>query len=103
MTTASELTRQTIELLRLSGCTVWRQNAGAVLKGGRRIELAPSGVPDIIGYTGSGIFIAIEIKAGKDRLRQSQVDFLRHARTHGCFTAVVQTIEDVERIVEMWR
>ena len=101
--TAGELTRQTIELLRLSGCTVWRQNAGAVLKGGRRIELAPSGVPDIIGYTSNGTFVALEIKVGKDRLSQAQVDFLRHARQHGCLTGVIRSVEDIERIVELWR
>lgn len=52
------------------------------------------GVPDIIGYRKSDArFIGVEVKAGKDRLSQHQIDFLDELKVHGGLPFVAYSYE----------
>jgi hypothetical protein len=59
---ANELTKAVIDFLTLNKCFVWRQNN--LTAPGRRFT-GLKGVPDIIGLSGKGRPLAIEIKFGK--------------------------------------
>lgn len=79
--TANEITKVAIQVLQERGCFVWRQNQIPV-KG--RAFIGLKGVPDIIGFhLNTGVFIGVEVKAGKDELRAEQIDFLTTLKASG--------------------
>src|SRR6185369_7563961 len=71
--TASEITNEVLLRFRAKGWTVWRQNN---LTYGKRKNIATPGIPDIIGYTGSGTFIGCEVKKIGDTFKPAQKKFL---------------------------
>lgn len=102
MSLANQLTVQTLKALSLKGYHVWRQNNGGVYdpvkKVFRRNSSTP-GVSDIIGFhKKTGVFVAVEIKAGKDKLSAYQERFLADIKKAGGFAMVVRSMDDVEAI-----
>ncbi len=80
--TASEITEHAIKVLTLLGYKCWRSNNLAVK--GRKF-IGQKGVGDITGYrTFSGTRLEAEVKTKKDKLSQSQIDFLNEAKSNGC-------------------
>lgn len=78
---ANEITKITMTLLRSRGCFVWRANQIPVPG---RAFIGLKGVPDIIGFhLTTGVFIGIEVKAGKDVLSTEQIDFLTSLKDAG--------------------
>jgi hypothetical protein len=61
---------------------IWSNNSGKAraFKGGGVINFGLPGSHDIIGFTKGGLFIGIECKAGRDKLRDTQIRF--HAVAH---------------------
>lgn len=100
ITNANQLTQYALKVLRLAGYFVWRQNNGGVYdaKLGRyRANSATPGVSDIMGFHAqTGRIIACEIKAGKDRLSDAQVDFLAAVETAGGAALVVRHADDLK-------
>lgn len=102
MSLSNTLTVHAIKALSLNGCHVWRQNNGGVFDPTKKVfrrNSSTPGISDIIGFhKRTGIFIAVEIKAGKDKLRPDQERFLADVKKAGGFTMVVKTMDDVELI-----
>lgn len=83
---------------------MWRQNNGGVydptIKKFRKNSSTP-GISDIIGFhKKTGRFIACEIKAGKDRLSDEQIEFLKNVNDAGGVGMVVRTIDDLEKFLK---
>ncbi len=79
--TASQITAYVLEVLPLYGFDVWRQNNHAT-KG--RSFIGRKGLPDVIGFhRKTGLFVAVEVKAGKDNLSPEQVEFLASLNRSG--------------------
>lgn len=102
MSLSNTLTVHAIKALSLNGCHVWRQNNGGVFdptkKVFRRNSSSP-GVSDIIGFhKRTGIFIAVEIKAGKDKLSPYQERFLEDVKNAGGISMVIRTMDDIEAV-----
>ena len=95
--TETELQKQILELLKKAGITAWRANSGYVKK---NVKLAPSGTPDIIGYTRDGRFLGIEVKLPNKPLRNSQMEWHEKALKAGCKVFVAYSVEDVEREIK---
>lgn len=57
------------------------------------------GVPDIIGFTFDGRFVAVEVKTGTDRMSDEQFAFLKDLRRSGGETWMVR---DFESFVFSW-
>src|SRR3990167_8334420 len=74
---ANELTNQILELLYASGAYAWRQNMGGIYDSKLGVYRTGSkkGVADILGVYKS-VFIAVEVKIGKDRLSPEQEGFI---------------------------
>lgn len=101
---ANALTRHSLRILTLKGYHVWRQNNGGVydptIKKFRKNSSTP-GISDIIGFhKKTGRFIACEIKAGKDRLSDEQIEFLKNVNDAGGVGMVVRTIDDLEKFLK---
>ncbi len=103
-TKTNALTKQALRVLDLKGYEVWRQNNAAVYD--TKIEKfransSTPGIVDIIGYQRkTGIFVACEIKAGKDRLSQDQINFLNRVSINGGLAMVVRTTDHLEQFIK---
>jgi hypothetical protein len=86
MTAATELTNKLlIELPKRFEGRYFRLNVSAIQAGNRFFRSAPPGMSDIIGITrvkGQGIFTAIEVKIGRDKLREEQNNFRNMVLKH---------------------
>lgn len=97
---------QGLELLKLCGCIVWRQNVGATKykcnKTGneRYVSFGVKGLPDVMGYKPSDnnnpypTPIYWEVKRAGGRIRQEQKNFIDQAKQSGCF-AVIGTFDQL--------
>lgn len=76
-------------------------NSGALPFVGKRkeyrIQLAPPGCPDIIGWQkGTGKFIGVECKVGKNRRTALQEQFAKDMEADGCIYILAYDLRDVE-------
>ena len=99
--TANQITAELLIRIpeRFPNIRVWRNNrvdAMAIGKGGkpRRIQAGIDGQADISGIIGPwGVRLEIEVKAGKDRLRESQLSFAEMIMKHGGAWCVCEDVE----------
>lgn len=85
MSNTNKVTQWAIDCLNAEGHTVWRNNNLAVK--GRKF-IGRKGVPDIVGYDKNGLAVYCEVKTGKDKLSEEQIEFLTHASGRGCRTFI---------------
>ena len=104
---ANALTAAILDLLTLEHCTVWRQNNGGVYDPTRQVFRAGSstpGIADVLGYhRPSGRFVAVEVKAGKDKLSAAQTAFLAEVTAAGGFACVGRDVAQVRADFLHWR
>ena len=86
--TAGGTTSAILAYLTTQGYTVWRQNTTGIYDPDtKRWRVNPQGrrgVPDIIGFRNrDGLFIGVEVKAGRDQLRPDQKQFLNELKVAG--------------------
>jgi len=95
------LTRQILQFLFEQKCFAWRNNSGGIFdqKLGRYRSSPKVGTPDILGIY-NGLFVGIEVKTGKDKLRPEQIGFIKSAEYVGgqCFIA-----HNLDDFVKEWR
>ena len=66
----------------------------------RRVQLAPPGCPDIIGWQkGTGKFIGVECKVGRNKPTALQEEFARMMAEDGCIYILAYNLKDVEAIL----
>ena len=85
---ASEITSAIIAYLTRHGFKVWRQNTSGIYNEAtgrwRKNPQGCNGVPDIIGFRlADGVFVGVEVKAGRDTLRDDQKHFLNELKQAG--------------------
>ena len=102
------LIRQCLDILRLHRVAAWRMNTGAVsaeYKGRSRfIRFGPKGMSDILGIMWpSGRFLAIETKAGNNKLTPEQDEFQRQVREAGGYAWTIRDVAELQRRLEAER
>ena len=85
---AGEITSAIIAYLTRHGFKVWRQNTSGIYDQQtgrwRKNQQGCNGVPDIIGFRlTDGVFVGVEVKAGRDILRDDQKQFLTELKQAG--------------------
>lgn len=103
---ANAITESILSYLRMCQVEAWRQNNAAIydptLKKYRSFQ-GRKGVSDIIGICKvSGKFIAVEVKAGKDRISREQEDFLKMIKDAGGFAIEARSLDDVIAGFDDW-
>ena len=103
--TASETTSAILAYLILQGFAVWRQNnSGIYDQKTNRYRFNPQGrrgVPDIIGFRKrDGLFIGVEVKAGRDQLRPEQKQFLDELKDAGGLAFVAHSFAQFQQSFE---
>ena len=103
---ANHLTEEVIRFLQLSGFVAWRQNNVSVFdkkKNRYRKFIGMRGLPDIIGfYSGTGVWVAIEIKAGNDKPSKEQLAFQKILSDAGGFACIARSLDDVVKEHRKW-
>lgn len=97
--TKGEIRESALKQLQYHGCSVWPQNNLAVR--GRRF-IGKRGLPDIIGYTKDGKFLAAEVKTVNDFLTEEQKEFLSSLNKSGGIGVVAKQDENGKVILEVW-
>lgn len=95
------LTAQVLDyLLRLPNCFAWRNNTTGLFDVKRGVfRPAPKrGVSDIVGVY-RGQFFGIEIKTGKDKLRDEQLSFIASIEAANGFVLVVGSFDE---FIKLW-
>jgi hypothetical protein len=101
--TANSLKNDCLEYLKTRGVLAWRQNNVGVwdpVKQVFRRRSAVKGVPDILGILPGGVFLACEVKVGKDRLSPEQQAFIDNANRQGGLALVARCLDDLIAAVE---
>jgi hypothetical protein len=79
---------------------IWRGNTGAAVFGDQFVRFGVPGESDIRGILApSGRFVAIEVKAGKDRMSDKQIAFRNMVLQFGGIHIIGRSVEQV--IAEM--
>lgn len=78
--TASQITKEVLLQFSAKGWKVWRQNN---LTYGNRKNIVKQSVPDVIGYTERGLWVACEVKKIGDKFSSGQIEFLRDLNNAG--------------------
>ena len=77
-----------------------RINAGAIkTEKGALVRMAPAGTSDIIGMLRDGRFLAVEIKAGKNKPTQLQQEFMDQVNEDGGLAFCAWAVDDVEKML----
>jgi hypothetical protein len=100
----SALVQQVLSYLRLKGHKVFRMNSGALPFVGKhkeyRIQLAPPGCPDIIGWQkGTGKFIGVECKVGSNKRTPLQEQFAQSMIDDDCIYILAYDLNDVDAVL----
>ena len=103
--TAGETTSTILAYLTLQDFAVWRQNnSGIYDPKTNRYGFNPQGrrgVPDIIGFRKrDGLFIGVEVKAGRDQLRPGQKQFLDELKAAGGLAFVAHSFAQFQQSFE---
>jgi hypothetical protein len=100
--TANNLTKQAMRVLDLKGFHVWRQNNGGVYDPVKKIFRKGSstpGISDILGFNRkTGIIVACEIKAGRDKISPDQEVFLNSVKRAGGHAIIIRTVDDITEL-----
>lgn len=92
----NETTKAILHFLFLKKIYAWRNNTtGIPLPNGGFRPAAKKGTSDILGIIPpKGVFLAIEVKTGKDRLRPEQIGFIQSVKDSGGIALVVKDFGD---------
>lgn len=114
-TPANLLTSKVLKHLESKGVFCWRQNNFPTHdpkmnggRGGYRAFNGMRGVPDIIAITPptskycGGVFVGIEIKAGKDRMSVHQKLFEKRCASNNAEYFVIKKFEDIKALDHLW-
>ena len=98
MSLANDLTTGIIDFIYRNGGYAWRaQSTGLYSPTSRSYRYGPKkGVADVIGLYKS-VFIACEVKIGKDHLSPEQDGFLKNIEHCGGIVIVARSMDDFER------
>lgn len=93
---ANEITgRLLIEIPRLFEARAWRNNRLTSRMGRRVVSAGVDGQGDILGIIGPrGRMLQIEVKAGKDRMRESQLAFRSMIQHYGGLYLIGRNVDE---------
>lgn len=102
MTAATDLSNAIRLALSQDGHFICRANVGKFkMADGRWFDTGlPKGFSDLFGNrAGDAVAFYIEVKAGRDRLRPEQADFLAAMRARGAIAGVARSVDDARQLL----
>ena len=102
--TEGDIMRACMLALSEAGCLIWRNNSGAYTdpRSGSfvRYGVGQPGGSDLIGISPDGLFLAVEIKTAKGRVRPEQQRFIDAVRRAGGIAGVCRSVDDAMDLIE---
>ncbi len=104
--THSALKAQILEYLTLRGWLAWSNNSGAFpVEDGthqrRYVRFGKRGSADIFAvHPPDGRFVSIEVKVGRDDLRDDQRQWMQDVQAHGGMAVVARDLDDVVQLLD---
>ncbi len=99
----AEILKSILVFLKLKRIFHWRQNSGSYANDNRWISFGFKGCSDIIAIFPSGdkrgTMLTLEVKRPGGSLSDSQIEFILNVRKHGGCASVVESVEDVEKVL----
>jgi hypothetical protein len=105
---ANDLTNAIIQYIRFRGGLAWRNNSGAFAGNytdkhgqtrGRFVRFGERGSGDVLALL-DGRFYSIEVKAGRDKLKPAQIEWMESVNARGGCAFEARSLDDVtKRIV----
>lgn len=93
----SEVLKNCLEFLKANKIFCWRNNTGAIQKGGRWIKFGFNGSSDILGITPDGRFLAVECKREKGGIiSDAQKEFLFNITKAGGVAIIANSLEALQ-------
>ncbi|NBW07832.1 MAG: VRR-NUC domain-containing protein [Caulobacteraceae bacterium] len=106
MSASTDLTNRLMLAIQESvpGCRIWRQNTGvaypiSMVDGGRLkpnarpVKYGVPGVPDIIGVLPDGRWLGVEVKVGRDKQSEQQLNFQSMLEQRGGVYVVARDLD----------
>lgn len=94
--------RSILKWLSTTGLLHWRQNAGVLFVGPRRVTLGLAGLPDIILIVPpTGRFVGLEVKSKTGKMREAQIEFMQRLKGAGGGYHVVRSLDDAKNAVAL--
>lgn len=97
--TKGEIRESALKQLQWLGSTVWPQNNLSVR--GRKF-IGRRGLPDIIGFSRAGLFLACEVKTLNDYLSNDQIEFLNELVAAGGEAYIAKQSLTGAVVLEVW-
>lgn len=101
---ANSVTKAILTYLNSTGFFAWRNNTTGIWDETKKVfrkNHGLNGVSDILGiHKETGLFIAIEVKGGKDKVSEAQQYFLNQIEKFGGYALVAREIKDVIEYLE---
>ena len=98
MSQTNETTKKILNFLFERQVFAWRNSVGAFRTEHGYYQMGKAGSPDIMAILPPlGKFLGIEIKTGKDSLRDEQIGFIKNTERMGAQVLVVKDFEDFEK------
>jgi len=100
----TELVKAAIAYLRMRGWMAWRNNTGAMAwshKGKRwYVKFGVPGASDVFAIKlGSGRFLAVECKVGRNKPTKAQQAFIDDVRRHGGLAVCIWSLDDLHEYI----
>lgn len=100
VTLEKAIENQILHYLHMTGVFAWKNQSTGIYDPSkktfrRRSKFQINGVSDILCCY-KGYFVAIEVKAEKGRLTESQVEFISKINANGGFAFTARSVEDVK-------
>lgn len=97
--TKGEIRKSALKQLQWMGAKVWPQNNLSVR--GRKF-IGRKGLPDVIGFTKAGQFLACEVKTVNDYLSNDQIEFLNELVAAGGEAYIAKQSSTSAVVLEKW-
>lgn len=98
MTTEQPLIKEILIAASREGARLFRNNLGSLEdKNGRWVQygVCNPGGSDLIGWTKTGRFLAVEVKAGRTATTQAQANFVSVVNAGGGIAVIARSVDDV--------
>jgi Holliday junction resolvase len=93
-----DIQRDILDYLEARGYDIWKYPSQGMLVGkggGKRVKQKMKGIPDIIGWTNEGYFLAIEVKRPGYDPSDDQQKFIDKVNKKGGLAFVASSVDDV--------
>ena len=99
MTPAQKLTKSVRDLLALHGWFSFKVGSGALKVQDRFVRLSSPGAPDLVAVKGDR-YLLLELKAGRDKLKPSQIAFAAAVEQVRGRYVVVRNLHDLLLVID---